>query len=161
MRTVKLTIFPGSERRGRRGSLIEPFMHSPFMYVHEFVKGNGRKGGERGSNTRKMLNHATFCSLSDRAMKTVVSVAYPPLDGRRRASMLICFAFIIALPILASAHDQKNGHGSAYASKSEDKMEFSKNSKDSKISLLDDENDDSGVSKDHHSSSCLIVPNCQ
>lgn len=145
MRTVKLTIFPGSERRGRRGSLIEPFMHSPFMYVHEFVKGNGRKGGERGSNTRKMLNHATFCSLSDRAMKTVVSVAYPPLDGRRRASMLICFAFIIALPILASAHDQKNGHGSAYASKSEDKMEFSKNSKDSKISLLDDENDDSGV----------------
>lgn len=147
MRTVKLTIFPGSERRGRRGSLIEPFMHSPFMYVHEFVKGNGRKGGERGSNTRKMLNHATFCSLSDRAMKTVVSVAYPPLDGRRRASMLICFAFIIALPILASAHDQKNGHGSAYASKSEDKMEFSKNSKDSKISLLDDENDDSGVSK--------------
>lgn len=145
MRTVKLTIFPGSERRGRRGSLIEPFMHSPFMYVHEFVKGNGRKGGERGSNTRKMLNHATFCSLSDRAMKTVVSVAYPPLDGRRRASMLICFAFIIALPILASAHDQKNGHGSAYASKSDDKMEFSKNSKDSKISLLDDENDDSGV----------------
>lgn len=46
MRTVKLTIFPGSERRGRRGSLIEPFMHSPFMYVHEFVKGNGRKGGK-------------------------------------------------------------------------------------------------------------------
>lgn len=51
MRTVKLTIFPGSERRGRRGSLIEPFMHSPFMYVHEFVKGNGRKGGE-GVRTR-------------------------------------------------------------------------------------------------------------
>lgn len=88
---------------------------------------------------------ANVGSLSDRAMKTVVSVAYP-LDGRHRTSILICFIFIIALPILASSHDQKNGHGSAYTSKSEDKMEFSKNSKDSKISLLDDESDDSGVS---------------
>lgn len=80
-------------------------------------------------------------------MKTVVSVACPP-DGRRRTSILICVIFIIAFPILASSHEQKNaGHGSTYASKSEDKMEFSKNSKESKISLADDENDDSGVSE--------------
>lgn len=78
-------------------------------------------------------------------MKTVVSVACPP-DGRHRTSILICVIFIIAFPILASSHEQKNGHGSTYASKSEDKMEFSKNSKESKISLADDENDDSGVS---------------
>lgn len=78
-------------------------------------------------------------------MKTIVSVACPP-DGRHRTSILICVIFIIAFPILASSHEQKNGHGSTYASKSEDKMEFSKNSKESKISLADDENDDSGVS---------------
>ncbi|XP_061939976.1 uncharacterized protein LOC133665626 [Apis cerana] len=92
-------------------------------------------------------------------MKTVVSVAYPSLDGRHRASILICFVFIIALPILASSHDQKNGHGSAYTSKSEDKMEFSKNSKDSKISLLDDESDDSGGEKDHKMSAKDVEEN--
>lgn len=118
--------------------------------MHEFVEGKGRERGGFdfhefvGENELNRANCVRF--QIELKMKTVVSVAYPSLDGRHRASILICFVFIIALPILASSHDQKNGHGSAYTSKSEDKMEFSKNSKDSKISLLDDESDDSGVS---------------
>ncbi|CAK9827227.1 hypothetical protein ANTRET_LOCUS4943 [Anthophora retusa] len=74
----------------------------------------------------------------------VASVVYP-LDSRHRTSLLIYVIFVVVFPILTTTNGQKNEHGDTYTRKSEENVEFSKNTKGTKVSSSSDENDDSMV----------------
>lgn len=79
-------------------------------------------------------------------MKTIVFTVCP-LDNRRRTSLLIYVILAVILPIHVSVEAQKNEHGNTYVRRSSVNPGFSKNTEQSKVSIVDDENKDSKVSE--------------
>ncbi|XP_060824005.1 uncharacterized protein LOC132911403 [Bombus pascuorum] len=75
-------------------------------------------------------------------MRTIV-FAVCPLDNRRRPSLLIYVILAVILPIHVSAEAQKNEHGNTYVRRSNANPGLSKNTEESKVSIVDDENKDS------------------